>query len=51
MLDVNLIKHTEMWNDMTHSRSFNTYTGQYDAIHLKPNIESCDCGEGFDPDT
>ena len=51
MLEVNLIKHTQIQNDMAHSRNFNINTGQYDAIHLKPNIETCDCGEGFDPDT
>ena len=27
MLDVNLIKHTQMWNDLDHSRNFDINTG------------------------
>ena len=51
MLDVNLIKQTQLRNDICHSTNFNMNTGQYDTIHLKPNIESCNCGAGFQPNT
>ena len=48
MLDIDLIQNTQMCNDLVHSRNFNSNTGQYDALHLKPEITICECGHGFD---